>query len=93
MQMGSLDLSFRLRSFQSGVKVLEPKSVTDEFIAEKITNLLKSRTGGISALEFAFQSKISVIVAQEQLLLVERMGLLCRDDSVESLKFYPNLFV
>lgn len=27
-----------------------------------------------------------------RLLLAEKMGHLCRDDSVEGLRFYPNLF-
>lgn len=28
-----------------------------------------------------------------RLLLAEKMGHLCRDDSVEGLRFYPNLFM
>jgi ESCRT-II complex subunit VPS36 len=93
LQLDSLGLSFRLRKYESGVKVLEPKTLTDEFIADGIIALLKDHDKGLSALQLAFLTKISIIVAQEHLLLVERMGLVCRDDSIESLQFYPNLFI
>jgi ESCRT-II complex subunit VPS36 len=34
-----------------------------------------------------------VVLAKERLLAAEGRGLLCRDDSVEGLRFYPNLFL
>jgi ESCRT-II complex subunit VPS36 len=32
-------------------------------------------------------------VAQEQLLQAEKAGRICRDDTVEGLRFYPNRFL
>ena len=36
---------------------------------------------------------LSVILARERLLAAETDGLVCRDDSVEGLRFYPNKFI
>jgi hypothetical protein len=32
------------------------------------------------------------VLAQERLYFMERNGLICRDDTVRGLVFYPNLF-
>uniref|UniRef100_A0A672KYS1 Vacuolar protein-sorting-associated protein 36 n=2 Tax=Sinocyclocheilus grahami TaxID=75366 RepID=A0A672KYS1_SINGR len=51
-----------------------------------------SDKGSLTAEEFAKLLGLSVLLAKERLLLAEKMGHLCRDDSVEGLRFYPNLF-
>uniref|UniRef100_A0A4W5RDX1 Vacuolar protein-sorting-associated protein 36 n=1 Tax=Hucho hucho TaxID=62062 RepID=A0A4W5RDX1_9TELE len=48
--------------------------------------------GSLTAEEFAKLLGLSVLLSKERLLLAEKMGHLCRDDSVEGLRFYPNLF-
>lgn len=35
---------------------------------------------------------VSVLLARERLFTTERLGLACRDESIEGLAFYPNLF-
>ena len=44
----------------------------------------------LTAEELAKILGTSVILAQQRLLLCEEMGMACRDDSVEGLRFYPN---
>ena len=37
--------------------------------------------------------EVSTTLAREYLLTTERCGLICRDDTVESLSFFPNRFL
>uniref|UniRef100_A0A670Y812 Vacuolar protein-sorting-associated protein 36 n=1 Tax=Pseudonaja textilis TaxID=8673 RepID=A0A670Y812_PSETE len=88
----SLKLPLRLRIFDSGVMVIELLSHNEE---EMVASALEtvSEKGSLTAEEFAKLVGMSVLLAKERLLLAEKMGQLCRDDSVEGLRFYPNLFV
>lgn len=49
--------------------------------------------GSIIAEQLAQELGISVILAKERLLTTEHYGLICRDESIEGLRFYPNLFL
>ncbi|XP_043479234.1 vacuolar protein-sorting-associated protein 36 [Leptopilina heterotoma] len=91
-QLGPLDLPLVLRVFDSGVMVLQIRSLDDEAVVESIAELLKDR-GSISAEELAQSEGISVTLARERLLVTEKNGRACRDDSIEALRFYPNLFL
>uniref|UniRef100_A0AAR2J336 Vacuolar protein-sorting-associated protein 36 n=1 Tax=Pygocentrus nattereri TaxID=42514 RepID=A0AAR2J336_PYGNA len=87
----SLKLPLRLRVFDSGVMVVQLQSHNEEeMIASALDNV--SEKGSLTAEEFAKLLGLSVLLAKERLLLAEKMGHLCRDDSVEGLRFYPNLF-
>ncbi|ETE70809.1 Vacuolar protein-sorting-associated protein 36, partial [Ophiophagus hannah] len=88
----SLKLPLRLRIFDSGVMVIELLSHNEE---EMVASALEtvSEKGSLTAEEFAKLVGMSVLLAKERLLLAEKMGQLCRDDSVEGLRFYPNLFL
>ncbi|XP_045544806.1 vacuolar protein-sorting-associated protein 36 isoform X1 [Salmo salar] len=87
----SLKLPLRLRVFDSGVMVVQLQSHSEE---EMISSALDNVTdkGSLTAEEFAKLLGLSVLLSKERLLLAEKMGHLCRDDSVEGLRFYPNLF-
>ncbi|XP_043360391.1 vacuolar protein-sorting-associated protein 36 isoform X2 [Dermochelys coriacea] len=76
----------------SGVMVIELQSHNEE---EMVASALEtvSEKGSLTAEEFAKLVGMSVLLAKERLLLAEKMGHLCRDDSVEGLRFYPNLFM
>ncbi|XP_038674748.1 vacuolar protein-sorting-associated protein 36 [Scyliorhinus canicula] len=88
----ALNLPMRLRIFDSGVMVVQLQSHNeDEMIASAVETV--SERGFISSEEYAKHVGISVLLAKERLLLAEKVGHLCRDDSVESLRFYPNLFL
>ncbi|KAB0372728.1 hypothetical protein FD755_015481 [Muntiacus reevesi] len=81
-----------LRVFDSGVMVIELQSHKEE---EMVASALEtvSEKGSLTSEEFAKLVGMSVLLAKERLLLAEKMGHLCRDDSVEGLRFYPNLFM
>ena len=49
--------------------------------------------GSVTAMELAQSEGISVVLAIERLLITEKYGKACRDDSIEALRFYPNLFL
>uniref|UniRef100_A0A8C1KQD7 Vacuolar protein-sorting-associated protein 36 n=1 Tax=Cyprinus carpio TaxID=7962 RepID=A0A8C1KQD7_CYPCA len=87
----SLKLPLRLRVFDSGVMVVQLQSHSEEeMIASALDNV--SDKGSLTAEEFAKLLGLSVLLSKERLLLAEKVGHLCRDDSVEGLRFYPNLF-
>ncbi|XP_031817828.1 vacuolar protein-sorting-associated protein 36 isoform X2 [Sarcophilus harrisii] len=88
----ALKLPLRLRIFDSGVMVIELQSHNEE---EMLASALEtvSEKGSLTSEEFAKLVGMSVLLAKERLLLAEKMGHLCRDDSVEGLRFYPNLFM
>ncbi|KAG9352026.1 hypothetical protein JZ751_023277 [Albula glossodonta] len=87
----ALKLPLRLRIFDSGVMVVQLQSHSEEeMIASALDNV--SEKGSLTSEEFAKLLGLSVLLAKERLLLAEKMGHLCRDDSVEGLRFYPNLF-
>uniref|UniRef100_A0A7N8XTR5 Vacuolar protein-sorting-associated protein 36 n=1 Tax=Mastacembelus armatus TaxID=205130 RepID=A0A7N8XTR5_9TELE len=87
----SLKLPLRLRVFDSGVMVVQLQSHSEEeMISSALDNV--SEKGSLTAEEFAKLLGLSVLLSKERLLLAEKMGHLCRDDSVEGLRFYPNLF-
>uniref|UniRef100_A0A8D2M8T2 Vacuolar protein-sorting-associated protein 36 n=1 Tax=Zonotrichia albicollis TaxID=44394 RepID=A0A8D2M8T2_ZONAL len=88
----SLKLPLRLRIFDSGVMVIELQSHNEEEMVAAALETV-SEKGSLTADEFAKLVGMSVLLAKERLLLAEKMGHLCRDDSVEGLRFYPNLFL
>lgn len=47
----------------------------------------------LSVEEMAQILSISLLLAQERLQTAERAGNICRDESIEGLRFYPNLFL
>ncbi|CAL8267988.1 unnamed protein product [Merluccius merluccius] len=87
----SMKLPLRLRVFDSGVMVVQLQSHSEEeMIASALDNVTDK--GSLTSEEFAKLLGLSVLLSKERLLLAEKMGHLCRDDSVEGLRFYPNLF-
>ncbi|XP_017106092.2 vacuolar protein-sorting-associated protein 36 [Drosophila bipectinata] len=82
----------RLRSFPSGARVLQLESHDDDVVA--LDTLEKVETAESMAVEeLAKLLGISLLLAKERLLVAERLGKLCRDESVEGLRFYPNLLL
>ncbi|XP_033213546.1 vacuolar protein-sorting-associated protein 36 [Belonocnema kinseyi] len=91
-QLAPLNLPLVLRVFDSGVMVLQIRSLDDVAVVESIAELLREK-GSVSAEELAQSEGISVTLARERLLVTEKNGKACRDDSIEALRFYPNLFL
>ncbi|XP_006824476.1 vacuolar protein-sorting-associated protein 36-like [Saccoglossus kowalevskii] len=90
-QFEILGLPLRLRIFASGVKVLELVSHAEEQAINQTVELLSSK-GCLSADELSHIIGISVLLAKGRLLAAEEKGRACRDESVEGIRFFPNLF-
>ena len=83
----------QLRAFPSGAMVLQTDSHNSEMITQEICEELKKRTAGISIEELARLCNVSLVLSRERLLTAEESGEICRDESVEGLRFYLNLFL
>ena len=49
--------------------------------------------GSLTGDEMAQLIGLSVVLSKERLLAAENAGKLCRDETAEGLRFYPNLFM
>ena len=67
-------------------------SLTDEKSIEETVNIMIHHLS-ITADKLSRIIHIPPILSKERLLLCERHGKLCRDDTVKGLKFFPNKFV
>ena len=93
----SLHLPIRLRTFKSGLLVVQEKSRTDEkTIASLLSWLRLARSGvegfgrGATAQETAERFGWSVGVATEELEMAEEAGALCRDQELGGISFWEN---
>merc|ERR1712098_346941 len=77
---------------EAGGMVLRSQAVDEEEQRQSLCNLVES-AGSLTPEELGQQQGLSVILARERLVSAETEGVLCRDDSVEGLRFFPNLFL
>lgn len=82
----------KLRQYPSGAIILQLENHNDDQVAEEVADHVKE-CGSMSVEECARLKHISVLLAHERFLISERAGKICRDESVEGLRFYPNLFL
>lgn len=88
----SMQGPIKLRTFPSGAMVLQMDSQDDELTANDTVNLVQDSTS-LAVEELAKARNISLLLAKERLLAAERLGKLCRDESLEGLRFYPNFIL
>ena len=88
----TLSLPMRLRRFDSGVLVVQSLSHSEEAIIQDTAKLVSDH-GSLTAEELTKLAEVSIMLANERLIVTETAGHICRDDSVEGLKFYPNKFL
>ncbi|KAJ9606931.1 Vacuolar protein-sorting-associated protein 36 [Cladophialophora chaetospira] len=104
-----LGLPIKLRRFKSGLLVVQQRNATDERTISQIKAWLESlklfasnppepwdRTTfsiGVTAQQAAAQFGWSLGVASEELEMAEERGALCREESVEGLKFWLNFLI
>ncbi|XP_044735700.1 vacuolar protein-sorting-associated protein 36 [Chrysoperla carnea] len=86
-----LNQPIRLHEFESGVKVIQLQSNNDASIVKATSEALEIQS--LTAEELAQSLGISVLLAKQRLLITEKYGEACRDDSIEGLRFYPNKFL
>lgn len=82
----------KLRRFPSGAMVLQLESHDDQIVAEETAEEVE-KSKCIDVEELARVLGISLLLAQERLSTAERFGKICRDESIEGIKFYPNLLL
>lgn len=103
---GKLGLPVRLRTFKSGVKVVQGHDRTDETTIKALLGWLKDlhefppekevpwdwhQFGrGVTARDVAERFGWSIGVAEEELEMAEERGVLCREEGIEGLKFWEN---
>lgn len=85
-------LGLRLVKYPSGLLVLQCDSFKKEEVAKQTLALIK-KLGDATANQLALQLGISTTLARQRLLDCEESGLACRDESIQGLSFYPNLFI
>ncbi|CAL1540145.1 unnamed protein product [Lymnaea stagnalis] len=90
--MEFLSLPIRLQTFDSGVSVLQAQNQDVEEIVTNTTAMVQKH-GSLTSEQLAQFLELSVVLAKERLLLTEKMGGLCRDETIEGLRFFPNLFL
>lgn len=82
----------KLRLYPSGAIILQLDNHNDDQVADDVKQQVED-SGSMSVEECARLRNISVLLAHERFLIAERAGKVCRDESVEGLRFYPNLFL
>lgn len=102
----NLKLPVRLRTFRSGVMVVQSRDRTDSTTVKAILSWLQDLHEfppdrdvawdwrefgrGVTAQEAAERFGWSLGVAEEELLMAEERGELCREEGIEGLKFWVN---
>jgi len=76
----------------SGVLVVQSREGSDEHVLASIKALFVQHRV-LTATSLASLSKVSAVLAVEQLLTAERAGVVCRDETIEGLRFFPNRFL
>jgi len=101
-----LKLPVRLRTFKSGVMVVQSRDRTDETTIRALLSWLRDLHEfppekevswdwrefgrGVTALDAAERFGWSIGVAEEELEMAEERGVLCREEGIEGLKFWEN---
>ncbi|KAF5273011.1 hypothetical protein FQA39_LY18768 [Lamprigera yunnana] len=87
--MESSKLPLKLYKFESGVLVLQLETINNDRIAKATADMLDEE-GSLTSEELARLFGISILLAKERLMITEKCGKSCRDNSTEGLRFYPN---
>lgn len=90
--MDQLDLPVVLRQFDSNVRILQLKTCDDEAIVAVTSDYLKENKM-VTSSQLAQELGISLTLAHERLLTTEKSGYAVRDDSLNGITFYYNLFL
>lgn len=86
------EVQLKLVQYKSGLLVIQSQTCGDQDILGKTLDMVK-QSGCLTPLQFASRSLVSVQLARQRLCEAESLGKLCRDESTEGLKFYPNKFI
>ena len=88
-----LQIPLSIRTFPSGVRVIQSSQHNDEALAQRVLKVLGGQESGSVTTEIlAKELQLSLILAKQHLLNCEEQGLLCRDQTIEGVRFYNNRF-
>ncbi|OLL24961.1 Vacuolar protein-sorting-associated protein 36 [Neolecta irregularis DAH-3] len=88
----NLHLPYRVKRFPSGVTVIRERKWADEVVVEMISKWVSELVDGVGAQDAAAKFGWSVHVATEELEMAEMSSVLCRDQSIQGVRFFKNLF-
>ncbi len=84
----------RLRKFPSGTTVVEADSMNEDKLSQRVLQFVaKKEKEGVSAIQLALGMSCAPALAMEWLTMAEGRSLLCRDETIHGISFYPNLFL
>uniref|UniRef100_A0A7S2CAC2 Vacuolar protein-sorting-associated protein 36 n=1 Tax=Florenciella parvula TaxID=236787 RepID=A0A7S2CAC2_9STRA len=86
-----LGLAMSIREFDSGVTVIQADSHDDRIMGQHI-RALASQLGSVTSVDVSAQLRIPLTLAREHALIAEEGALLCRDECLDAIRFYPNMF-
>lgn len=81
-----------LKQYPSGALILQLENHDDSKVVEEIKQTIEEKNS-LSVEELASYLNISLLLAKEKFLIAEKGGVVCRDESIEGLRFYSNLFL
>jgi ESCRT-II complex subunit VPS36 len=88
-RLQDLKVGLSARTFTSGLRVIQDDALTQEAWKDRLVQVAKN---GCTSNTVAHELHLSWILANELLLQVEKEGALVRDETSESLRFFPNRF-
>ena len=86
-----LKLGIFVREFPSGIKAVLLEALDTAAMSQRLLEIC-SDSGSLTSLQASRALHISPLLANEHLLEAEREGCLCRDVTLETTRFYPNMF-
>lgn len=86
------NLGLKMITYPSGLIVLQCEEFDENYVNNQILNILEE-CESVSAQELAIKTEVSVALARQHLLNSEKVGLVCRDESIQGLRFYSNKFM
>lgn len=89
-RLSDLRLGLSARTFPSGLRVIQDDALTQDAWRDRLVAV--AAKDGCTSNTVAHELHLSWILANELLLQAEQEGALVRDETSESLRFYPNLF-
>lgn len=91
-QIESQGLGLRLMRYPSGLIVLVLHDYSQKATDEQTLEAVRLSTFATPQ-QLSIQMEIPLSLARQRLLNCEKAGLICRDESVQGLRFYPNRFL
>lgn len=88
----SQNIGLKLVKYKSGLIVLQCDNYNENAMSNQILDLIE-KTESVSAQELAISAGIPIALARQRLLDCENVGLVCRDESIQGLRFFPNKFL